>query len=84
MQASLKAVQQQDVDAVQFGTRLFQANPAYWRKAATNWARIFPTVRVQYDVQFNILRTGMTSNLATGSYTPEAYPPEHGREETIK
>lgn len=83
MQASLRVIQEDDVDAVGFGTRVFQVNPSAWRAIATRWPELFPTIRVRYDVRLNILRTGMTSDFSTDGYTPQAYPPKHGREESI-
>ncbi|OFW80338.1 MAG: hypothetical protein A2201_12865 [Alicyclobacillus sp. RIFOXYA1_FULL_53_8] len=84
METTMQKLQAQDVDAINFGTRLFQSNPVAWRKLAERWSDVFPTVQVRYDVNLNILRTGMNSGASTSGYTPESLPPEHGRKGAVK
>ena len=79
MEAALAKVQSDGVDAVQFGTALFRSNPSYWRAIAKQWPAMFPRVKVTYDVEFHLIRTGMSSKNPEHEYTPEIYPPASGR-----
>jgi len=84
MDTTLQKLQSQNVEGIDFGTRMCQSDPCQWRKLGGRWQDVFPTVQVRYDVNVNILRTGMNSGASTSGYTPEALPPEHGRKGAVK
>jgi spore germination protein KC len=62
MQATMDHIKQKNVDAVQFGTLLSQQKPREWRRIAGQWNRLFPRVRVVYDIKIQLLGTGMTAD----------------------
>lgn len=84
MAGSLRTLQAQGVDAIGFGTTIFHANPVEWRQIVKEWPTLFKTLPVVYDVNLNILRTGMISHSSTQTYTKQAYPPKYGREARIQ
>ncbi|QSO50475.1 hypothetical protein JZ785_16245 [Alicyclobacillus curvatus] len=84
IETSMKIVQESKSDAVQFGTNLFRSNPTVWRKYASNWDDIFSNLKISYDVQFHLLRTGLTASSPTSEFSREQLPPKAGREQLVK
>jgi|GEM_PF-6605023 len=76
MKQSLTRLQEHRTDAVQFGKKIFEENPLWWRKNAKRWQSIFPNVQVTYDVQVKILRTGMIYENPKSIFTPENIVPK--------
>lgn len=62
MKETLTDLQRDRLDAVQFGTRLFRSQPALYRKYEQTWGNKFAQAQVVYDVQFNVVRSGLTNN----------------------
>ena len=84
IESSMKLAQDSKADAVQFGTNLFRWNPTVWRKYAVNWDDTFANLNVSYDVQFHLLRTGLTAASPTTDFSREQLPPKAGRDELVK
>lgn len=75
MSQTMATLQRDHIDAVQFGSRLFEVNPTLWRKLSQNWESTFSSVDVRYDVRINILRTGLISSGILANQNPEQLPP---------
>jgi spore germination protein KC len=81
MQQSLRHFQDAHLDAVQYGTTIFRTNPQYWRSIADQWEDLFPKTQTTYDIQINIIRSGMISNSPFSNYNKKIIPPKLGRED---
>lgn len=75
MSQTMTTLQRDHLDAVQFGSRLFEVNPTVWRKLSQKWESTFSSVDVRYDVQINILRTGLISSGILANHNREQLPP---------
>ncbi|MBX6395287.1 MAG: Ger(x)C family spore germination protein [Alicyclobacillaceae bacterium] len=80
MERTVERLKEKNVDAAQFGTRIFRKDPAWWRRIARQWPDLFQTCQVQYDVHIHLLRAGMISHPPQTDYTPENYPPRRSGE----
>ena len=69
------------LDAMQFGTALFQAYPAVWHRVAQRWNNMLPAVPVHLDVKIHMFRSGLTSKAPDAEYTREGLAPRAGRDE---
>lgn len=69
------------LDAMQFGTALFQAYPAVWHRVAQRWNNLLPAVPVHLDVKIHVFRSGLTSKAPDAEYTREGLAPRAGRDE---
>lgn len=49
------------VDTVGFGNIIYQKNPKEWEKLKKDWDEIYPDVKIDVNVKFNIRRTGLSS-----------------------
>ncbi|MDI3327877.1 MAG: Ger(x)C family spore germination protein [Alicyclobacillaceae bacterium] len=79
MEQAMERLKEKRVDAVQFGTRIFRKDPAWWRTIARRWPDLFPACRVEYDIDIHLLRSGMISHSPQTDYTPENHPPRRGQ-----
>ncbi len=59
MQLVLNKLQRDDVDACQFGRRVFMQHPAYWRRISASWPTIFPKVQMDCQVKVQTIRTNL-------------------------
>lgn len=75
MNQTMATLQRDHIDAVQFGSRLFEVNPTLWRKLSQKWESTFSSVDVRYDVRINILRTGLISSGIMADHNPAQLPP---------
>ncbi|MDI3257064.1 MAG: Ger(x)C family spore germination protein [Kyrpidia sp.] len=74
MERTLERLKAKQVDAAQFGTKLFRENPRLWRHVARRWPEMFQTCRVEYDIHINLQRSGMISQSPLEDQTPEHLP----------
>ncbi|WDL96067.1 Ger(x)C family spore germination protein [Alicyclobacillus sp. ALC3] len=79
MQNMFEQLQKTDVDSVQFGDVLFERQPTAWRQVASQWKTIFPTIKVKYDIQIQLLRNGLASKSPDTEYSPQGLPPSSGQ-----
>ncbi|MDQ0190722.1 Ger(x)C family spore germination protein [Alicyclobacillus cycloheptanicus] len=79
MQAVMTKLQADDVDACQFGTRLFIEDPRTWRQISAQWPVYFARAQVKYNVRVQITRTALSSNTPESSASRSGLVPPAGR-----
>lgn len=76
MNHSISRLQENKADVVQFGKKIFEKYPQWWRKNAKQWKDLFPNVNVTYDVQIKLLGSGRISEQPKSFYSPENLVPK--------
>lgn len=83
MEREIKAVvaklQTDDVDACQFGTRLFRKDPRYWRQISQSWSDDFAAAQVTCNVRVQVLRSSLTSGTPESAISRSGLAPPAGR-----
>ncbi|MDQ6419526.1 Ger(x)C family spore germination protein [Paenibacillus sp. LHD-117] len=59
--AGVKKAQELKTDVVGFGEALERSNPKVWKTMEEDWANIFPSCKVEIEVDSSIRRTGMVA-----------------------
>lgn len=63
IEALLSRSQELKADVVGFGNLIYRKNPKLWQKIESRWVEeIYPQLSIDLIVEFNILRSGLTSN----------------------
>lgn len=79
MRKTLASLQNDQIDAVHFGTILYEQNPKEWRQIESQWPKAFSQCQVRFDIKFNILRSGRTGNPTNDKEPFESQIPLRGR-----
>ncbi|WP_146824835.1 Ger(x)C family spore germination protein [Alicyclobacillus acidoterrestris] len=79
MQAVMTKLQADDVDACQFGTRLFIEDPHTWRQISAQWPAYFARAQVRCNVRVHITRTALSSNTPESAASRSGLAPPAGR-----
>ncbi|MED4015899.1 MULTISPECIES: Ger(x)C family spore germination protein [Sutcliffiella] len=62
IERTVNIIQELGIDSFGFGSEFHRQHPKEWKELKNNWDEIFPTVKVNVEVDGFIRRTGMNNN----------------------
>ncbi|PWI57553.1 Ger(x)C family spore germination protein [Sulfoacidibacillus thermotolerans] len=75
MRQTMKTLQTDDVDAVQFAAQLYRHHPQLWRKLKGSWNQDFTHLPVSYHVHIQVERSGLIAQTPTRWLEDQGKPP---------
>lgn len=73
------------IDAIKVGNLVYRKHPSLWRNVAENWQNdAFAHIEETFDVQFNLLRSGLASNSPLDIFDSKSMTPQDGYKERIQ
>lgn len=73
------------IDAIKVGNLVYRKHPSLWRNVAENWQNdAFAHVEETFDVQFNLLRSGLATNSPLDIFDSKSMTPQDGYKERIQ
>lgn len=75
--AALRKMQAVNADAAGFGASFRRTRPTWWRAMRSHWPELFPHVRLIYNVQVAVVRTGLATRPG-GPVESQLWVPEQG------
>jgi spore germination protein KC len=59
LEALIKRLQEEKVDVLGIGNKLYQQDPALWKKWEKDWDDIFADIQFEIDVEVSVEGTGI-------------------------
>lgn len=73
------------IDAIKVGNLVYRKHPSLWYNLAENWQNdAFAHVEETFDVQFNLLRSGLATNSPLDIFDSKSMTPQDGYKERIQ
>jgi spore germination protein KC len=82
MHRLLVRLQSKQLDACQFGTRIFETDPKRWRQISDRWPSEFAQAKVDLRVHVHLVRSGLNTSNPENASSPASLPPAAGMEGT--